>query len=84
MLNFTCKMDCRSGYKMPALNARFGKSGGVTARQFGGERKSCTFVFGLVSPRHRQAAGRYLQAGGQRSAIGKRKKQSVADNDTEI
>jgi len=35
---------------MPAPNERFGKSGGVTSRQFGGERKSCTFVVGLESP----------------------------------
>ena len=35
---------------LASLLLRGGKSGGVTARQFGGEGKSCTFVVAAASP----------------------------------
>jgi len=49
---------------MPSHNKRFRASGGVTARKFGGERKFCTFVARPAAPHLRQAARRYVKAGG--------------------
>jgi len=40
---------------------RFGSSGVVTARKFGGEKKFCTFVARPAAPHQRQAARRCMK-----------------------
>jgi hypothetical protein len=70
--------------KCTAANERFGAMSAVPRRQFCGNLDVITPQQVQWKPPLRQAAGTLSASGGQRSAIGKRKMQNVADNDSEI